>query len=127
MNKEILYIEDEPFFGKVIAKKLSESGFVVDIAIDGEEGLAATEKKKYDLILLDLILPKIGGFEVLEKLKADPERKDIPVVILSNLGSKEDKERAEALDARSFHIKVNTTPSEILALVEHHTSEGNKK
>ena len=127
MNKEILYIEDEPFFGKVIAKKLSESGFVVDIAIDGEEGLAATEKKKYDLILLDLILPKIGGFEVLEKLKADPERKDIPVVILSNLGSKEDKERAEALDARSFHIKVNTTPSETLALVEHHTSEGNKK
>ena len=127
MNKEILYIEDEPFFGKVIAKKLSESGFVVDIAIDGEEGLAATEKKKYDLILLDLILPKIGGFEVLEKLKADPERKDIPVVILSNLGSKEDKERAEALDARSFHIKVNTTPSEILALVEHYTNEGNKK
>ena len=127
MNKEILYIEDEPFFGKVIAKKLSESGFVVDIAIDGEEGLAATEKKKYDLILLDLILPKIGGFEVLEKLKADPERKDIPVVILSNLGSKEDKERAEALDARSFHVKVNTTPSEILALVEHYTNEGNKK
>lgn len=118
MKGNILYVEDESFFGSIISKKLAESDYSVDVAPDGAQGLKAAQGKKYDLILLDLILPELGGFEVLEKVKADPSTKDVPVVILSNLSSEDDKAKAKELGARAFYVKINAMPSEILALVE---------
>jgi len=117
MKGNILYVEDESFFASIISKKLMENDFKVDIAVDGEEGLQNAQKNKYDLILLDLILPKFGGLEVLEKLKSEDATKDVPVVILSNLSSEADKAKAKELGAHSFYVKINTMPNEILALV----------
>lgn len=117
-GKKVLYVEDESFFGSIISKKLEESEYTVYVAVNGTEGLKAAQENQYDLILLDLILPELGGFEVLERLKADPNTKNVPVVILSNLSSEADKIKAKELGARAFYVKINAMPSEILALVE---------
>ena len=114
-KNKVLYVEDEAFFASVIAKKLEEDGFEVDTASDGAKGWEAAQTTMYDLILLDLILPELGGFEVLEKIKNDPKLSDIPVVILSNLSSENDKKKAQELGAHS--LKINSMPNEILALV----------
>ncbi len=116
-GKNVLYVEDEAFFASIISKKLQEDGFQVDVASDGAQGWAAMQKKKYDLVLLDLILPELGGFEVLEKIKSDPNLNATPVVILSNLSTEEDKKKAKELGAHSFYVKINSMPNEILALV----------
>jgi len=117
MKDSILYIEDEFFFANTIANKLSEHGFEMDTAKNGTLGIEALKKKKYGLVLLDLILPEMSGFEVLEHMKQDPATKDIPVVVLSNLSSDEDREKAKALGASDFFVKINTTPNEVLAMV----------
>jgi len=119
MKGSILYIEDEFFFANTIANKLSEHGLEMDTAKNGTLGIEALKKKKYDLVLLDLILPEMSGFEVLEQMKADPATKDIPVVVLSNLSSDEDKKKAKSLGAINFFVKINTTPNEILAMVRN--------
>lgn len=107
MKKSILIIEDDDFFRELIRKKLLSEGFSVLEAIDGEKGLTEIKEKKPDLVLLDLLLPNIDGFEVLLKLKSDPEIKNIstPIIILSNLGQREDIDRALQLGAADYLIK----------------------
>lgn len=97
---------------------LSEEGYEMLSAFDGEIGLRLSKEKKPDLILLDLILPKIDGFEFLEKLKADPETKDIPVIILTNLERTEDIERALELGATTYLVKANYTLKEVVEKVK---------
>lgn len=117
MHGSVLYIEDEAFFANTISAKLKEHGFDVDTAPTGEAGFAAVTNKHYDLVLLDLILPETGGFEILERIKASPELNAIPVAVLSNLSSESDKKKAHELGAAGFFVKINTTPNEILAFV----------
>jgi DNA-binding response OmpR family regulator len=93
MTKNILIIEDDDFFRELIRKKLSSQDFKVSEAINGEDGLIMIKEERPDLILLDLLLPNIDGFEVLSKIKLDPNNSLIPVIILSNLGQQEDIER----------------------------------
>lgn len=114
----ILYIEDESFIGKTIVNKLKDNGFDADLAHDGESGLAMAEKKPYKLILLDLILPKANGFEVLEMLKKNDATKSIPVVVFSNQSTETDQQRAKELGAYEFRVKVHSTPNEIVALAK---------
>lgn len=83
---KILVIEDDPFLNKVYMNKLSQEGFVVSTAMDGLSGLEKAREQKPSLVVLDVILPKMNGFEVLEELKKDPAVKHIPVIIISNLG-----------------------------------------
>ena len=90
MAKKILVIEDDAFLGKIIKRKLLKENYAVVEALDGEEGLNVAKEEKPDIILLDLVLPEMDGFEVLAKLKADPQMSKIPVLILSNLGRKEE-------------------------------------
>ncbi|MEK7613986.1 MAG: response regulator [Patescibacteria group bacterium] len=116
MPKSILYIEDESFIGRTIINKLKENGFEAEIAADGESAFEMMKEKKFDLILLDLILPKMSGFDVLKKLKEDATTKTIPVVVFSNQSTHEDKDRARDLGALDFRVKVNSTPNEVLAL-----------
>lgn len=116
MGKRILYVEDEAFFAQTISKKLTDHGFTVDVATNGTEGLAALKRSSYDLVLLDLILPELDGFQVLEKLKEDPALSTLPVVVLSNLSAEGDKQKARDLGAQQFYVKINSTPNEILAL-----------
>jgi DNA-binding response OmpR family regulator len=119
MAPKILIIEDDKFLRELIAKKLTEEGFVVEEAMDGEEGLRKSKEVKPNLVLLDLILPGIDGFEVLAKIKQDPETKSIPVIILSNLGQREDIERGIKLGAFDYLVKAHFTPGEIIEKVRN--------
>lgn len=112
--QKILIIEDDRFLRELISKKLVKEGFEVSDAIDGEEGIKKIKSEKPDLILLDLILPGIDGFEVLSKMKDDPAVSSLPVIILSNLGQKEDVEKGLKLGAVDYLIKAHFTPGEII-------------
>ena len=117
MSRTILVIEDDKFLRKVINRKLLKEGYEVIEAMDGSEGIKAAENKP-DLILLDLVLPEMNGFEALAELKKKPETKDIPVIILSNLGEKEDIETGLNLGAVDYLIKSHFNPAEILSKIE---------
>lgn len=117
-KKKILVIEDDKFFQTLVTKKLIGEGYEVLTASDSNEALAILEKEKPNLIILDLILPILDGFEILSIVKKDEKTKDIPVIILSNLGQKEEVERAIALGANDFMIKVNFTPEEIAGKIK---------
>lgn len=117
--KTILIIEDDKFLFSLIAKKLEKEGFKVLNAIDSKEAFKILEEVKPDLIILDLVLPVLDGYEILSILKKEKNTKDIPVIILSNLGQKEDVEKAMALGAVDFMIKVNFTPDEIIRKIKN--------
>ncbi len=119
MAKKILIVEDDSFLRELIVKKLLSEGFDVVFAVDGEEGVKkAQEEENIDIMLLDLILPGIDGFEVLAKIKQDPKTSGFPVVILSNLGQKEDIEKGLELGAKDFLIKAHFVPGEIVTKVK---------
>ena len=115
MAKTILVIEDDKFLRELMVRKLaSEPGFEILSAIDGENGLKSMKEQKPEVVLLDLILPGIGGFDVLAKMKEDMALADIPVIILSNLGQQEDVDKGMQLGAVDFMIKAHFTPNEIV-------------
>ncbi len=118
MAAKILVVEDDKFLRELITQKLVREGYEVREAVDGEDGVKKVEEEKPDIILLDLILPGIDGFEVLAKIKEKPDREDVPVVILSNLGQRDDVERGLKLGAVDFLIKAHFTPGEIIEKVE---------
>ena len=117
-KKTILIIEDDKFLRDLIAQKLLKEGFDISEAIDGEQGFKKVKEDRPDLILLDLILPGIDGFEVLAKIKEDPVLAEIPVIILSNLGQKDDIERGLKLGAVDYLIKAHFTPGEVIEKIK---------
>lgn len=114
MGKEILLVEDDKFLRELLARKLRNEGFEVLEAIDGNEAIELAKSKKPILILLDLILPGKDGFEVLSEIKKEPETKEIPVLILSNLGQREEIEKGLKLGAFDYFVKAHTSPGEIV-------------
>jgi len=118
MSQRVLIVEDDGFLASIYAQKLEVEGFTVSFATNGEDGLRLTQKDHPDLVLLDLLMPKMNGFEVLEKLKADPELAPIPVLILTNLGQKEDVERCLRLGAAGYVIKAHSLPQETINRVK---------
>jgi putative two-component system response regulator len=114
----IVYIEDEPFFAGTMSRLLTEAGYTTAVASDGETGLALVGKEKPDLILLDLVLPKIDGKEVLKRLKSDSATKEIPVFVLSNLSAEADQRETVALGAAGFFVKAMTLPSAIVEAIK---------
>ena len=110
----LLVIEDDSFLRSLLNKKLSEAGFEVLEAADGIKGMKVAKEQKPNLILLDLLLPTVDGFEVLSKVKQDPETSSIPVIVLSNLGQKEDIDKCLNLGATDYLIKSQFTPEEIV-------------
>ena len=119
MAKTFLIIEDDKFLRELITQKLIKEGYETSEAIDGEEGIKKIKEEKPDLVLLDLILPGIDGFEVLSKMKEDLALAQIPVIILSNLGQKEDVERGLKLGAVDYLIKAHFTPGEIIEKIKN--------
>lgn len=111
--KKILFIEDEPTLQKAINKFLENEGYETISAIDGELGVKMAKKTLPSLILLDLILPKMNGFEVLKELKKDESTQNIPVIVLTNLEGSTDVEKAISLGAKDYLIKANYELSEI--------------
>lgn len=116
--KKILFVEDEMKFQKSFEDFFKKAGYELFPAYDGESGLKLAEEKMPDLILLDLILPKKNGFEVLEKLKANPRLSAIPVFVLTNLEGSPDIERALSLGATSYLVKANYSLDEILMKIK---------
>lgn len=111
-TKKVLIIEDERPISRAMELKLTHSGFAVKAAYDGEEAIKMIESEKFDMILLDLILPKKDGFEILGELK---EKKiATPVIVLSNLSQAEDVDRAKKMGAADYFIKSNTPISSIV-------------
>ncbi len=113
-KRKILIVEDDKFLRELMSQKLLNEKFEVEEAIDGENGLKKMKEKRPDLVLLDLILPGVDGFEVLAKMREDPSLESIPVIILSNLGQREDIERGLKLGASDYLVKARFTPGEII-------------
>ena len=118
MSKKILIVEDDKFLRDLIVKKLTKEGYDVLSAVNGEEGLKKAKEEHPDLMLLDLILPGINGFEILSKIKEDSKTSSIPVIILSNLGQKEEIEKGINLGATDYLIKAHFTPGEIVKKIQ---------
>jgi len=124
MDGKVMYVEDEAFFAGIIKSKLEEKDLEVDVFADGESALAAAKKGGYRLILLDLILPKLDGLEVLRLLKEDSVTKDVPVIILSNQSEEDNRKKAMELGAKAYYVKVNAMPNEIVSMVSNLLGEG---
>lgn len=114
MAKKILLIEDEEIMIDLLQKKLTKEGYEISVARDGEEGLKAMREVKPDLILLDIIMPKMGGFEVMEEMGKDKNLKDIPVIVISNSGQPVELDKAQKLGAKDWLIKTEFDPQEVI-------------
>jgi len=116
--KKILFIEDESALQRTFGDILRREGYEMISALDGEAGLKLAKTKKPDLILLDLVLPKVHGFEVLKELKKTPETKEIPVIVLTNLEEMGDVDKAVELGARTYLVKTQYSLEEIVAKIK---------
>lgn len=114
----VALIEDDPMIGEMYKTKFAKNGFEIQIAVDGAAGLELVRKIKPDIILLDIIMPKLDGFEVLKQLRENPDFKKTPVVMLTNLGQEEDVKKGRDLGAEDYFVKTNFTPSAIVDKVK---------
>jgi CheY-like chemotaxis protein len=115
--KMVMIIEDDEFLSSLIKTRLEKINYKVLQAFDGEEALELLKKNKPDLILLDIIMPKLSGFEVLEAISMDPELGKAPIVILSNLAQEGDIEKARRLGASEFFVKVRISVDDLVKKV----------
>lgn len=113
-KKKILLVEDDSFLISMYTVKFELENFEVVAAEDGEKGLSLAAEEKPDIILLDILLPKMNGFEVLKELKNNKETNQIPVILLTNLSQKNEIEQGLALGAQDYLIKAHFMPSEVM-------------
>jgi len=116
---KILLIEDDPFLSSMYDTKFKLEHFEVMIAPDGAEGLELAKSKNPSIILLDIMLPKVNGFDVLRELKANAKTKNIPVILLSNLSQKDEVDEGLELGAEEFVIKAYVTPTEMVNKIKN--------
>jgi DNA-binding response OmpR family regulator len=114
MDKSILIVEDDAFILDTITRRFKKDGFAILLAKDGEQVEEVLKDNLPNLILLDVLLPKMNGLEVLKKIKSDERTKGIPVVMFSNLGSPEDVKHAMDLGATDYLVKANLSPNEVV-------------
>ena len=117
MAKKILIIEDEEIMYTALERKLKSTGYEVSVAKDGVEGLEKMRKEKPDLILLDIIMPRKGGFEVMEEMQKEEDLKNIPIIVISNSGQPVELDKAKELGAQDWLIKTEFDPQEVIEKV----------
>lgn len=115
---KVLIVEDDKFLADIYQTKFELEGFKVFVAGDGEQGLKLAKSKEPAIILLDILLPKLDGFAVLQTLKQQEETKSIPVILLTNLGQKEDVQKGLNLGAADYLIKAHFKPSETVEKIK---------
>lgn len=115
---KILIVEDDSLLIRMYQKIFESQGYQVDLAADGQEGLDKARANKPTLILLDVMMPKMNGMQVLEQLKKEPDTKNIPIVMLTNLAGESDAEQALAKGAIKYIIKSQYKPQEVEAMVK---------
>jgi len=113
----VLLVEDDKFLRELLVRKLEAVGFKVSTAVDGREALKKVKEELPELVLLDLVLPGVDGFDILKQIKEDSETSKIPVIILSNLGQREEVEKGLKLGADDYLIKAHFTPDEIISKI----------
>lgn len=113
MSKKILVVEDDLFLGELISKKLSKGDFEVSYATNATDALSILEKDNIDIILLDLLLPEISGFDFLQKVRADGKHAKLPILVFSNLAEERDVKQAMDLGATDFLVKSNYTLDDV--------------
>lgn len=118
-TKKILIVEDDKFLSLVLKGRLEKEGVGVIQAFDGKEALDVLKKDIPDLILLDLIMPNMSGFEFLEILRQDPQYRTIPVVVISNLGQESDVEKAKSLGVIEYYVKVRTSIDDLILKIKN--------
>jgi len=117
-KKSILLVEDEPLLANLLKQRLEKEGISVFLGRDGEEALNILKENKPDLILLDIILPKISGFELMEVLQKDPQFQKAPIVVISNLGQESDVERGQSLGAIGYFIKAKVSIEDLVSKIK---------
>ncbi|MFA5172793.1 MAG: response regulator [Candidatus Paceibacterota bacterium] len=117
VEKKVLLVEDDAFLNSLMKTKLERAGISVNLVTDGEEALKVLETFRPNLILLDLILPKKSGFEVLESIQTNPKLNKMPVIILSNLGQESDVSKGRQLGAVEYFVKAKTSIDELVSKV----------
>ena len=115
---KILIIEDDPLMGRMYQKIFTFEGYEVEVADNGEDGLAKVKSWNPNLVLLDIMMPKMNGMEVLDKLKSDPDTKKLPVVILTNLAGQKDAETAMSKGAVKYIVKSEYEPKQVANIVK---------
>lgn len=123
MAKRVLIVEDDKMILSMYETKLRQDGFEVLIAENGSQGLDLAIKEKPDIILLDIILPQMDGFTVLQELRLNDSMKKTPIVMLTNLGTKEDKDKGEKFGATDYLVKASLTPSQVSEAVKKYLNE----
>lgn len=113
MAKKILLVEDEQIISEMYQTKLKSDGYDVLMADNGSDGLKMAISEKPDLVLLDIMLPLLDGFSVLEKMKANEAIAAIPVVMVTNLSTEEDRQKGERMGALDYLVKSNMTPEQL--------------
>lgn len=121
-NLKILLIEDEEMLASMYKTKFQKEGMDVDVAQDGEIGLEKAKAVNYNIILVDIIMPKLDGFATLKQLREMEQYKTLPILILTNLGQEEDIEKGKKLGATDYLIKANFTPSQVLEKIKSITT-----
>ena len=119
-SKKVLLVEDDPFISGMYQTKLKLEGYEVDTAVDGEAALQKIEQQAYDIVLLDIMMPKLNGFEVLKEIRTGEKKgvSDTPVIMLTNLGQKSDIEQGLLLGANDYIVKANFTPTEVVEKIK---------
>ncbi|MFA6416482.1 MAG: response regulator [Candidatus Paceibacterota bacterium] len=119
MAKKVFIVEDDEFLRSLTVKRLEKEGYGVAVSPDGEGAMDGILKEKPDIILLDLLLPGLNGYEVLQKIRDNDSTKALPVIVFSNLGQREDIEKAKAIGVSDFLIKANFTLDDVVIKVEN--------
>ena len=117
-NKIVMVVEDDPFLAQLLSNRLGREGLTVVRAGDGEEALNLLKGAKPDLILLDLILPKRSGFEVMEEIQKNSLLSKVPIVIISNLGQDDDIARGKQLGAIEYYVKAKISIEDLVTKVQ---------
>ncbi len=112
--KTILLVEDDPFLTDLYTTRLKAADFEIEVALTGKEGLEKLKERKPDLLVLDIVLPTIDGWEILQELRKDERFNDLKIVVLSNLDQKEDIKRAFDFEVMKYLIKAHYTPTEVV-------------
>lgn len=121
---KVLIIEDNPMLQKMYRTMVTNHGYEVEVASDGLEGVEKARAVKPDMILMDVMMPKLSGLKVLEKLKADKATAGVPVVVLTNLANEADAKRAKQMGAVKYLLKTENDPAQIAVLVEQLLPKG---
>lgn len=117
-KRKLLIVEDDKMIGSMYRTKLEQDGFIVLAAEDGSQGLEMAIRDKPDLIMLDVIMPQLDGFSVLQELRTNASTKQTPIIMLTNLGTDEDKAKGQKLGATDYIVKANLTPSQVSELIK---------